>query len=31
LLLSWSALEPERDRIDADYLARVRAAVDAAR
>lgn len=31
LLLSWSALEPERDRIDADYLARVHAAVDAAK
>ena len=30
LLLSWSALEPERDRIDTAYLDRVRAAVDAA-
>lgn len=31
LLLSWSALEPERGRIDTAYLARVHAAVDAAK
>lgn len=30
LLISWSALEPERGQIDRDYLARVRAAVEAA-
>jgi endoglycosylceramidase len=30
LLLSWSALEPQRDHIDQSYLARIGAAVDAA-
>lgn len=30
LLLSWSALEPERDQIDQTYLSQVRKAVDAA-
>jgi len=31
LVLSWSALEPEPDRISEGYLSRIRAAVDAAK
>lgn len=31
LILSWSALEPERDRIDRAYLARIRSVVELAR
>lgn len=30
LIISWSALEPERGRIDREYLARIRTAVEAA-
>ncbi len=31
LIVSWSSLEPVRDQISADYLARIHAAVDAAK
>lgn len=31
LIVSWSALEPERDRIDREYIERIRAAVAAAK